>query len=150
MKLKTSYHSRSWRKLYWDWGRSYSKVSVKRLFWNQKLFRILGGNFPPILPPSSLGGSDVNDSYGRRFLSLYSWWSILCLVGMHKKTELNFLSIQSNFPHPSQKYFEQNKEMTFDRKLANVTDPVIRGLYYPSTQNLIQKSLHEITVNSQS
>jgi len=95
-------------------------------------------------------GSDVNDSYGRRFLSLYSWWSILCLVGMHKKTELNFLSIQSNFPHPSQKYFEQNKEMTFDRKLANVTDPVIRGLYYPSTQNLIQKSLHEITVNSQS
>jgi len=30
------------------------------------------------------GGSDVNDSYGRRFLSLYSWWSILCLVGMHK------------------------------------------------------------------
>ena len=28
-------------------------------------------------------------SYGRRFLSQYSWWSILCLVGMHKWTELN-------------------------------------------------------------
>jgi len=29
-------------------------------------------------------GSDLNDSYGRRFLSLYSWWSILCLVGIQK------------------------------------------------------------------
>jgi len=40
--------------------------------------------------------------------------------------------------------------MTFDRRLVNVTDPVVRGLYWPSTQNLIQKALHEITVNSQS
>jgi len=32
----------------------------------------------------SSGGSDVNASYDRRFLSLYSWWCILCLVGMHK------------------------------------------------------------------
>jgi len=39
--------------------------------------------------------------------------------------------------------------MTFDRRLANVTNPVVRGLYCPSTQNLIQKALHEITVNSQ-
>jgi len=61
-----------------------------------------------------------------------------------------FRSIQSHFPHPSQKSFEQNKEMTFDRRLANVTDPVVRGLHYPSTQNLLQKALHEITVNSQS
>jgi len=61
-----------------------------------------------------------------------------------------FLSIQSHFPHPSQKSFEQIKEMTFDRRLANVTDPVVRGLYFPSTQNLIQKALHEITANSQS
>jgi len=34
------------------------------------------------------GGSDLNDSYGRRCLSLYSWWSIQCLVGMQKWTEL--------------------------------------------------------------
>jgi len=29
--------------------------------------------------------------------------------------------------------------MTFDRRLANVTDPVVRGLYCLSTQNLIQR-----------
>jgi len=40
--------------------------------------------------------------------------------------------------------------MTFNRRLANVTDLAVRGLYCPSTQNLIQKALHEITVNSQS
>jgi len=40
--------------------------------------------------------------------------------------------------------------MTFDRRLANVTNPVVRGLYCPSTQKLIQKARHEITVNSQS
>jgi len=40
--------------------------------------------------------------------------------------------------------------MTFDRRLANVADRVVRGLYCSSTQNLIQKALHEITVNSQS
>jgi len=39
--------------------------------------------------------------------------------------------------------------MTFDRRLANVTDPVVRGLYCPFTQNLIQKALHEITVKIQ-
>jgi len=61
-----------------------------------------------------------------------------------------FLSSQSHFPRPSEKSFEQSKEITFDRRLANVNDPVVRGLYCPSTQNLIQKALHEITVNSQS
>jgi len=40
--------------------------------------------------------------------------------------------------------------MTFDRRLANVTDPVVRGLYCPSTQNRIQNALREITVNCQS
>jgi len=40
--------------------------------------------------------------------------------------------------------------MTFGRRLENATDPVVRGLYCPSTHNLIQKALHEITVNSQS
>ena len=44
------------------------------------------------------GGSDLNDSYGRRFLSLYSWWSILCLVGMQKYSELNYTvdSVEGN------------------------------------------------------
>jgi len=40
--------------------------------------------------------------------------------------------------------------MTFGRRLANMGAPVVRGLYYPSSQNLIKKALHEITVNSQS
>jgi len=35
--------------------------------------------------------------------------------------------------------------MTIDRRLANITGPLVRGLYCPS-QNLIKKSLHEITV----
>jgi len=40
--------------------------------------------------------------------------------------------------------------MTFDHRLTNVTDRVVRGFYCPSIQNLIQKAQHEITVNSQS
>jgi len=40
--------------------------------------------------------------------------------------------------------------MTFNRSLANVADPVVRGLYCPSTHNLIQKASHEITMNSRS
>jgi len=40
--------------------------------------------------------------------------------------------------------------MTFDRRLANVTDPVLRGLFCPSTQNLIRKALFEVTAISQS
>jgi len=40
--------------------------------------------------------------------------------------------------------------MTFGRRLESVTDPVVRGLYCLSTQNLIQKALYEIMVNIQS
>jgi len=39
--------------------------------------------------------------------------------------------------------------MTFDSRLANIRAPVVRGLYCPSSQILIEKTLHEITVNSQ-
>jgi len=39
--------------------------------------------------------------------------------------------------------------MTFDHRLPNIRAPVVRGLYCPSSQNLIKKALHEITVNSQ-
>jgi len=76
--------------------------------------------------------------------------AFLTYLGAFSSNPSTFLSIQSHFPHPSQKSFEQNKEMTFGRRLANVTDPVVRGLYCPSTQHLIEKALHEITVNSQS
>jgi len=40
--------------------------------------------------------------------------------------------------------------MTFDRRLANIIDPVlvIRGLYYPYSENLMQKALHEVMANS--
>jgi len=39
--------------------------------------------------------------------------------------------------------------MTFDRRLANITDPVLvfRGLYCPYSENLM--ALHETTVNIQ-
>jgi len=37
-----------------------------------------------------------------------------------------FLARQS---HPSQKYFEQRKEMTFDGRRANIRAPVVCGLY---------------------
>jgi len=60
-----------------------------------------------------------------------------------------FLARQSHFRHEGQKPSEQRKGMTFDGRLANVKIPVVRGLYYPSSQNLIKKALHEITVNSQ-
>jgi len=39
--------------------------------------------------------------------------------------------------------------MTFDGRLANVRAPVVRGLYCHSSQNLIKKALHEITLSSQ-
>ena len=59
------------------------------------------------------------------------------------------LPLQSKpFPPPSQKSFEQRKEMTFDRRLANIAAPVVRGIYCPS-QNVVKKALNEITVNSQ-
>jgi len=31
------------------------------------------------------------------------------------------------------------KEMTIDRRLVNISGPLVRGLYYPSSQNLIKK-----------
>jgi len=36
--------------------------------------------------------------------------------------------------------------MTFDGRLAIIRTPFVRGLFCPSTQNLIKKALHEITV----
>jgi len=60
-----------------------------------------------------------------------------------------FLARQSHFRHRSEKSFEQRKEVTFDSRLANVRVPVVRGLYCPSSQNLIKKALYAITVNSQ-
>jgi len=51
--------------------------------------------------------------------------------------------------HPSHESFEQRTELTFHRTSANVNDPVVRGLYRASIQNLIKQALHEITVNSQ-
>jgi len=36
--------------------------------------------------------------------------------------------------------------MTFERRLANITGALVRGLCCPSSQNLIKKALHEITV----
>ena len=36
--------------------------------------------------------------------------------------------------------------MTFDRRLANITGPLVQGLYCLSSQKLIKKALHEITV----
>ena len=49
-----------------------------------------------------------------------------------------FLSSQSHFPHPSQKSIGQRIEMTYNRRLTNITAPVVRGLYCSSTQNLIK------------
>jgi len=60
-----------------------------------------------------------------------------------------FLSRQNRFSHPSQKSFEQRKEITFDSRLPNITDLVFQGLYCPSSENLMKKALHEITTNSQ-
>jgi len=57
-----------------------------------------------------------------------------------------FIARRSHFRHPSQKLSEQSKEMTFDIVLANVRAPAVRGLYCPSSQNLIQKALLEITL----
>ena len=62
-----------------------------------------------------------------------------------------YFSRQSRFPCPNQKYIEQRNNMTFDRRLVNIADPVLvfRGLYCPSSENLMSKALHEITANSQ-
>jgi len=60
----------------------------------------------------------------------------------------NFLARQNHFHHPSQKSFEQRKEVTIDGRLAHVRAPVIRGLYCPSSKS-DKKALHDITVKSQ-
>jgi len=39
--------------------------------------------------------------------------------------------------------------MTFGCRLPNITELVFRGLLCPSSENLMKKSLHEITANSQ-
>jgi len=39
--------------------------------------------------------------------------------------------------------------MTFDGRLANIRAAVVHVLHCPSSQNLIKKALHEITVNNQ-
>jgi len=36
--------------------------------------------------------------------------------------------------------------MTFDRRLANITGPAVRGLYFPFTQDMMKNALHEIKV----
>jgi len=36
--------------------------------------------------------------------------------------------------------------MIFDRRLANITGPLVRGLYCPSSHELINKALHELTL----
>jgi len=58
------------------------------------------------------------------------------------------LSRQRYFRNPSQNPLEQRKEVTFDRGLANIRAPVVLGFYCPSSQSLIEKTLHEITVNN--
>jgi len=39
--------------------------------------------------------------------------------------------------------------MTFDRKQANITGPLVRSLSCSSSENLMKKAQHEIMVNSQ-
>jgi len=65
------------------------------------------------------------------------------------------LDRQNHFHHLTQKSIEQRKEirqqnnkLTFDSRLPIVGAPVVRSLFCPSSQNLIKKVLHEITVNT--
>jgi len=62
-----------------------------------------------------------------------------------------FLSRQSHFPPSESKNLEQRKEMTFDRTLTSIIDPVLvfRVLYCPFSENLIKKVLHKIMANIQ-
>ena len=50
------------------------------------------------------------------------------------------------FPHSNKRPFEKMKEMSIDRRLANIAGPLVWGSYCPSSQNQIKKALHEITV----
>ena len=50
----------------------------------------------------------------------------------------------------SQNFFQGGlKEKAFGLRLANISAPIIRGLYWSSSKNLVKKALHEITVNIQ-
>jgi len=53
------------------------------------------------------------------------------------------LSRHTRFPHASQMALEQRKEMTFDRRLANISDAVLvfQGLYCPFSENMMKKAL---------
>ena len=75
-----------------------------------------------------------------KVLKCYSWNQSF------SKTHLHLFLQTSYFSHPSKKSFEQRKKMTFNHRLANITTPLVRGLYCPSSQSLIKKALHEITV----
>jgi len=71
------------------------------------------------------------------------------LVEQLRPSPYTFVSRQSHFSHPSQKSLEKRKEMAFGHRLPKITDLVFRGLYCPSSQNMMKKVLHEITVSNQ-
>ena len=54
-----------------------------------------------------------------------------------------------HFPCSSERSFEQRKEMTFDRSLANITGPLARDLYCLSSQNLIKNTFMKWRQSSQ-
>jgi len=41
--------------------------------------------------------------------------------------------VPTPFSKQAKNSFKQTKEMTFDRRLANITGPLVRGLYLPSS-----------------
>jgi len=45
----------------------------------------------------------------------------------------------SHFPYLSKKSFKQTKEVTFARRLANISGPLVRGSYCHSSQKLMKK-----------
>jgi len=61
------------------------------------------------------------------------------LLGGNCSQVLTPFSRQAIFPHPSKKTFKQTKEMTFDRRIANITGPLLQGLYCPSSRKLIKR-----------
>jgi len=71
--------------------------------------------------------------------------SLTHLLGRIFPQSVHIFLQTSHFPHPSEKAFEQTKEIIFDCILANITGPLVRGLCCPS-QKLMKKALHEITV----
>jgi len=60
----------------------------------------------------------------------------VCLLGGQLcPSPYTFLARQTHF---SEKSFAQRKEMTFDRRLKTLGFPVVFGLYYPFSQNLLK------------